>query len=242
MVALRFLALLAATSAIVLKTDSRRTARPTRRALLGGAATLVLPNSPANADVELPPDALKALARYQPTLQIAADTFVFGTGEAVADPRKWEVLPKAIAPGAQFAEASLWGPLNSLALTFLDDELSSRVLTFQLAVKDLAATAANSRGTDPATVPAKAVAKVVKLHTESVGHLQSVFKRVNDLAQPEQPLVASAKARSPEEYVKYVKATAQCQQAGGPMVSVQTSGIVCGPELQVQYLASQLKM
>ena len=134
-----------------------------------------------------------------------------------------------ICAQAQAAERTLWAPLNGLALTFLDDELVDRVRTFELAVKDLASTAVNSRGADPSQVNAKAIARVTKLHAECVAGLDKVFKRVNALAAPDRPLVASATARSGALYTDYVKNVAQCQQAGGPMVSVQTGGLVCGP-------------
>ena len=74
---------------------------------------------------------------------------------------------------------------------------------------------------------------------ECVAGLDKVFKRVNALAAPDRPLVASATTRSGALYTDYVKNVAQCQQAGGPMVSVQTGGLVCGPELEAQYLAGQ---
>ena len=74
-----------------------------RRGLAGAvvaAAGIVPKPCAANVD-DLPPDALKALARYQGTLQIAADTFVFGIGEQAKDPKQWDALPRAIAPGAR---------------------------------------------------------------------------------------------------------------------------------------------
>ena len=54
-----------------------------RRGLAGAvvAAAGIVPKPCAASVEDLPPDALKALARYQGTLQIAADTFVFGIGE-----------------------------------------------------------------------------------------------------------------------------------------------------------------
>ena len=212
-----------------------------RRGLAGAvvAAAGIVPKQCAASVEDLPPDALKALARYQGTLQIAADTFVFGIGEQAKDPKQWDALPRAIAPGAQAAERTLWAPLNGLALTFLDDELVDRIRTFELVVKDLASTAVNSRGADPSQVNAKAISRVTKLHAECVAGLDKVFKRVNALAAPDRPLVASATARSGALYTDYVKNVAQCQQAGGPMVSVQTGGLVCGPDLETQYLAGQ---
>ena len=210
-----------------------------RRGLAGAVAAAIVPKPCAASVDDLPPDALKALARYQGTLQIAADTFVFGIGEQAKDPKQWDALPRAIAPGAQAAERTLWAPLNGLALTFLDDELVDRIRTFELVVKDLASTAVNSRGADPSQVNAKAIARVTKLHAECVAGLDKVFKRVNALAAPDRPLVASATARSGALYTDYVKNVAQCQQAGGPMVSVQTGGLVCGPALEAQYLAGQ---
>ena len=74
-----------------------------RRGLAGAVVAAVgLVPKPCAASVEdLPPDALKALARYQGTLQIAADTFVFGIGEQAKDPKQWDALPKSIAPGAR---------------------------------------------------------------------------------------------------------------------------------------------
>ena len=73
-----------------------------RRGLAGAVAVAVTLPKPCAASVDdLPPDALKALARYQGTLQIAADTFVFGIGEQAKDPKQWDALPKAIAPGAR---------------------------------------------------------------------------------------------------------------------------------------------
>ena len=73
-----------------------------RRGLAGAvvAAAGIVPK-PCAASEDLPPDALKALARYQGTLQIAADTFVFGIGEQAKDPKQWDALPKSIAPGAR---------------------------------------------------------------------------------------------------------------------------------------------
>ena len=154
--------------------------------------------------------------------------------QLMVHPNHWLICAQA-----QAAERTLWAPLNGLSLTFLDDELVDRVRTFELAVKDLASTAVNSRGADPSQVNAKAIARVTKLHAECVAGLDKVFKRVNALAAPDRPLVASATARSGALYTEYVKNVAQCQQAGGPMVSVQTGGLVCGPALEAQYLAGQ---
>ena len=73
-----------------------------RRGLAGAVVAAAIVPKPSAASVDdLPPDALKALARYQGTLQIAADTFVFGIGEQAKDPKQWDALPKAIAPGAR---------------------------------------------------------------------------------------------------------------------------------------------
>ena len=74
-----------------------------RRGLAGAvvAAAGIVPKQCAASVEDLPPDALKALARYQGTLQIAADTFVFGIGEQAKDPKQWDALPKSIAPGAR---------------------------------------------------------------------------------------------------------------------------------------------
>ena len=72
-----------------------------RRGLAGAVAAAIVPKPCAASVDDLPPDALKALARYQGTLQIAADTFVFGIGEQAKDPKQWDALPKAIAPGAR---------------------------------------------------------------------------------------------------------------------------------------------
>ena len=74
-----------------------------RRGLAGAvvAAAGIVPKPCAASVDDLPPDALKALARYQGTLQIAADTFVFGIGEQAKDPKQWDTLPRAIAPGAR---------------------------------------------------------------------------------------------------------------------------------------------
>ena len=60
-----------------------------RRGLAGAvvAAAGIVPKQCAASVEDLPPDALKALARYQGTLQIAADTFVFGIGEQAKDPK-----------------------------------------------------------------------------------------------------------------------------------------------------------
>ena len=122
---------------------------------------------PCAASVDdLPPDALKARARYQGTLQIAADTFVFGIGEQAKDPKQWDALPRAIAPGAQAAERTLWAPLNGLSLTFLDDELVDRVRTFELAVKDLASTAVNTAARIRPSEREGHRLKVTKLHAE----------------------------------------------------------------------------
>ena len=74
-----------------------------RRGLAGAvvAAAGIVPKQCAASVEDLPPDALKALARYQGTLQIAADTFVFGIGEQAKDPKQWDALPRGIAPGAR---------------------------------------------------------------------------------------------------------------------------------------------
>ena len=93
---------LAVAAAAALSTHTKQHCM-SRRGLAGAvvAAAGIVPKPCAASVEDLPPDALKALARYQGTLQIAADTFVFGIGEQAKDPKQWDALPKAIAPGAR---------------------------------------------------------------------------------------------------------------------------------------------
>ena len=78
-------------------------ATTTRREALSAAAGLALAattapaaaraRAPAAADDDelppLPPAALRALDQYAPTLQLAADYYVFALADALADPMRW---------------------------------------------------------------------------------------------------------------------------------------------------------
>ena len=218
-----------------------------RRQFLSGAAVAVaLPPTLAFAVAgdDLPPDALKTLMMNAAPLQLAADAYMFGLGDAAADPKAWDALPRQITPGAKAAERALFTPLNSLSLAFLDDELTARIASFGQAARALAQEASAAKGSDTRLVTPKAIGGVVKAHATGATELQRVFARVNVLTQgaadpPPPRLVASATTRDKDRYMRYVGATARCQQAGGPMVSVQAGGLTCGDDLLGQYLASQ---